>query len=67
MNRQQAIDLDNNMLWKELVKEIDQMVVMETTKLLSANPEEVTKLQERVKAYMALTRLPQQIAEREEE
>lgn len=67
MTREEAVQLDLNPNWRALVRELDKVVSSETEHLLHCSPEEVTRLQERVKAFRFLTRLPQIIAEREED
>ena len=68
MTRQQAIDLDHDIKWKALRSELDKIIDTEHEKLLfSENPEEIVRLQERVKALRFVTRFPSIIAEREED
>jgi len=67
MTRDEAITLDQNELWRKLVKEIDKMIYMESERLLHCDVDECVKLQERVKALRFATRLPMLVAEREEE
>jgi hypothetical protein len=66
MTRDEAIELQQNANWKKLVKELDTIIVADQEKLLNAPVEDMVKLQEKIKAYRLLTRMPAIIAEREE-
>jgi hypothetical protein len=67
MNREQAIDLDNDTNWGLFKNELEKIVKGETEQLLVAEGTDVIRLQERVRAFRFVTRLPQIIAEREED
>ena len=67
MTSDQAVELRNSLLWRELLKEIDKFVEYETQKLLFCTDKELPQIQERVKALQKVTRLPQDIIEREEQ
>lgn len=66
MNADQAKELEQLILWKELVKELDDIIAMETRKLMFCSPEELVGLQQRILSMQKLTRLPQDIIDREE-
>ena len=67
MNRQEAIDLDNDSRFVALKAEMDRIIKMESEKLLHANAADFVRLQERVLALRFAQRFPQLIAEREED
>jgi len=67
MDRQQAIDLDNDIKFIALKTEMEQVIKMESEKLLRCDLDEVLKYQERIKALSFCMRFPQIIAEREED
>ena len=66
--RTKMIELQQNPNWLALKKEMDGMVEAQTETLLNCtDPEECVRLQERVKSLRFCGRLPQVVAEREEE
>jgi hypothetical protein len=67
MNVEQANELKSSLLWGAIVKELDRKVVFETTKLHTCTPEELPVIQATVQCYMALTRLPADVIEREQD
>ena len=67
MTRQQAIDLDNDIKFIALKKEMDKVIEMENAKLLRCGLDEVIRYQERIKALSFCMRFPQIVAEREED
>ena len=67
ITREQALDLDRNPNWKLMVSELDQLISMESEKLLHAPADECIRLQERIKALRLCTRFPQLLADREED
>lgn len=66
MTPEQAKELQQSLLWKEIVVELDKKVEFEQNKLLNCTAEELPVIQATVKCYMALTRLPADVIEREE-
>ena len=67
MNREQAIEIQTHPAWQALTKEMHQLVLMYTNKLIDAEGDDVVRTQERIKAIRQCIALPEQIAEREEE
>ena len=68
MTKEQAVALDNDDNWKAMRGEMDRIIQMETEKLIAADsPDMYQRLQERIRALRFVTRLPQIIAEREDE
>jgi hypothetical protein len=66
--RTKMVELQQDPNWLALVKEMEDQVKAQTEILLNENdPTECIRLQERVKALRFCTRLPQLVAEREEE
>ena len=67
MTREMAINLQQNIDWNAMKKEVEGIIEAETAQLIMACPEDVVKLQERIKAFRFIVRLPEIIAEREED
>ena len=65
MDASQAKELQQSLLWTGVVEELDKKVAFATTKILTCTPEELPVLQATVLCYQALTRLPQDVVERE--
>jgi len=63
MSRDEAIALDNHILWKALVGEMVKVIDADTEKLVD---KEDQALREKIKAMRMIVRMPQIIAEREE-
>lgn len=67
MNREEALQLDQNPNWRLLVKEMDTLITVESEKLLFCkDSNECMRLQERIKAMRFCTKFPMILAEREE-
>ena len=67
MHIEQARELLQTKLWTEFCVEIDKRIVADTGRLLECRTDEVVKLQEKVKAYQAIKRIPQDVIDREED
>ena len=65
MTPEQAKELQNSLLWRAIVEELDKKVTFEMTKLVNCLPEELPLIQATVKCYQALTRLPADVIDRE--
>jgi hypothetical protein len=55
------------LLWGAIVEELDRKVEFEQSKLLTCTPEDLPVIQATVLCYQALTRLPADVIEREED
>ena len=67
MNREQAIELKESLLWKDFVEELKRYIAMDTHKILNERDiDTVIRLQERIKVFTEVIELPANIAEREE-
>jgi len=67
MNVEQANELKTSLLWQGIVEELDRKVAFETTKLVTCTPEELPVIQATVQCYQALTRLPADVIDREQD
>lgn len=67
MNIEQAKELKSSLLWNGIVEELDKKVAFETTKILTCTPEELPVLQATILCYQALTRLPADVIDREQD
>jgi len=67
MTPEQAKELQNSLLWKAIVEELDRKVTFEATKLQTCTPEELPVIQATVQCYQALTRLPADVIDREQD
>jgi len=65
MNVEQAKELQQSLLWKGIVEELDKKIVYETTKLHTCTAEELPLIQGMIQCYMTMTRLPQDVIDRE--
>ncbi len=65
MTPEQARELQNSLLWRAIVDELDKKVVYETIKLRSCTAEDLPVIQATIQCYMALTRLPADVIDGE--
>jgi len=67
ITRQQAIDLQHDAKWIALKKEMEGIIAVETDNLVRCADSDFIRLQERVRALKFCVKLPEIIAEREED
>ena len=66
MTREQALDYKHSESWKLICLELQDLIAVNSSKLLVCAPEDLVKLQETIKALQFCMNLPDIIAEREE-
>ena len=67
ITREQAIDLQHDAKWIALKKEMENIIAVETDNLVRCADSDFIRLQERVRALKFCVKLPEIIAEREED
>ena len=66
MTADQARELAQLEIWKEVGFEIDKFIAFEEVKLRQCRPEELIAVQDKIKVYEAVKNLPQHVIDREE-
>ena len=65
MTAERAKEIQGSTLWKDLVAEMDIRIAYETSKLRSCTPEELQLIQARIDIFETVTRLPDDVIDRE--
>ena len=65
MTAERAKELQQTLIWLEFVAELNDIIAMESAKLLSCTVETVVAQQEKIKALQFVKMLPEHIADRE--
>lgn len=65
MDVARAEELQRSALWASIVNELDVMVLYESAKLRSCRPEDLVGIQAKISALEELTRLPQNVIDRQ--
>ena len=65
MNAEQAKDLMQMEIWRELVKEIDALIRFEEVKFRTVKPDDLKSVQDRIAVYESVKALPQNVIDRE--
>lgn len=66
MTGDEAKDLMQLQIWRNLVGEIDLLIAFEQKKFMSCKPEDLRAIQDRIMVYESVKNLPQNVADREE-
>lgn len=64
MTNDEALEFNKNPQWLEVRSEIDKMIAENTALLMECKPEEIKGLQQRIKDLQLMTRLPNDLIER---
>ena len=67
MNLERANELKNNLLWAEIVGELDHRIFLVGKKFQNCTAEQLPLLQNEVKILESIKRLPEDIINREED
>ena len=65
MNPEQAKELKQSLLWAEFLKELGKRVDSSLEKLRRCSPEELPRVQERIQTLEGVSRLPDDVIDRE--
>lgn len=65
MTLEQAQEIRNSLLWKTIQKEIDYRISCANNGLRTCTPENLFGLQDKIKVYEEIKRLPDDVVERE--